>query len=60
MNKVVSRYTIVTASNDMELAINVCRYLANGWQPIGGVSFDGPRYLQAMVKYKESEEVSDE
>lgn len=59
MNKVLSRYTIVTANNDVTLEVEVGLFLSNGWQPIGGVSFDGRQYLQAMVRYGYKENVSD-
>lgn len=56
MSKVTVDYTIVTAAIVIGLSMEVQLRLLKGWQPIGGVSFDGQRYLQAMVKYKEGEE----
>jgi hypothetical protein len=56
VNKVVVDYFVVTSAIVMGLAVKVQQRLLEGWQPIGGVSFDGEQYLQAMVKYKESEE----
>lgn len=52
MNKVAVDYIIVDAVSYPALALKVWRQLPKGWQPIGGVSFDGNQYLQAMVKYK--------
>lgn len=56
MNKVAMDYTILTSVIVIGLSLEVQRHLLEGWQPIGGVSFDGQRYLQAMVKYEESKE----
>lgn len=56
MNKVVVDYIVVTSVINSGLSVEVQQRLLKGWQPIGGVSFDGERYLQSMVKYKESEE----
>lgn len=57
MNKVVIGYIILTALTGPDtLSKQVRKCLLNGWEPIGGVSFDGEQYLQAMVKYEEKEE----
>jgi hypothetical protein len=56
VNKVVVDYIVVTSVIVTGLSVKVQLRLLNGWQPISGVSFDGAQYLQAMVKYKESEE----
>lgn len=57
MSKVVVGYIILTALTGPDtLSKQVRQCLLNGWQPIGGVSFDGEQYLQAMVKYEEKEE----
>ena len=61
MNKVVIGYIILTARAGPDtLSGEVRKFLLNGWEPIGGVSFDGNRYLQAMVKHEEKEDFSDE
>lgn len=54
MSKVANDYIIVTADGAVALEMKVFEFLTEGWQPIGGVSFDSNKYLQAMVKYKES------
>lgn len=56
MSKIVTGYIIVTSGIVVGLSMEVQQHLLRGWQPIGGVSYDGKQYLQAMVKYKESEE----
>ena len=56
MNKGVVDYFVVTSAVVTELSVKVQQRLLKGWQPIGGVSFDGKRYLQAMVRYEGNKE----
>ena len=56
MNKVVVDYFVVNSAIVTELSVKVQQRLLKGRQPIGGISFDGRDYLQAMVKYKVNKE----
>jgi hypothetical protein len=56
VNKTLTGYIIVTSYIVVGLSIEVQQHMSKGWQPIGGVSFDGGQYLQAMVRYEENKE----
>lgn len=56
MNKVVAEYVVVVSNLVTKLSYEVQKCISKGWQPIGGVCFDGMQYIQAMVKYKEKKE----
>jgi hypothetical protein len=43
--KVVSETTMYALNSCVQVEIS------NGWQPQGGVSFDGRMYIQALVTY---------
>jgi hypothetical protein len=49
-------YTILTAESD-ELIELVNRYIAEGWEPLGGIatSNDSPWFSQAMIRHRQSE-----
>lgn len=57
--KTPKKYTILSAKTQAELSQNVKKYIALGWQPLGGVSaaafgispVGGNQYIQAMVVY---------
>lgn len=44
----MTQYVIVKRTDIAKLQQKVGRMLADGWMPVGGVSFDGTNYLQAM------------
>ncbi|HEX8432325.1 MAG TPA: hypothetical protein VF625_13635 [Longimicrobium sp.] len=51
----MTAYTIVTGvrtrlNSTAALQVNVLEMMSQGWEPIGGVAWDGTLYLQAMVK----------
>ncbi|HYW10210.1 MAG TPA: hypothetical protein VE913_24810 [Longimicrobium sp.] len=51
----VADYTVVTGrptrlNSTNALRVNVLELISEGWEPIGGVAWDGTLYLQAMVK----------
>jgi hypothetical protein len=43
-------YKICWGKTLTELSIMVNSAMSFGWHPVGGVSFDNERYLQAMIK----------
>jgi hypothetical protein len=47
-------YTILTAEGD-ELIELVNSYIAEGWQPLGGIatSSESPGFSQAMIRYRQ-------
>jgi len=49
-------YTILTAEGD-ELIELVNRYIAEGWEPLGGIatSNDSPWFAQAMIRPRQNE-----
>jgi len=49
-------YTILTAEGD-ELIELVNRYIAEGWEPLGGIatSNDSPWFAQAMIRPRQTE-----
>ena len=51
----ITQYIVVTArhtrlNNTGALRVNVMELISQGWEPLGGVAWDGTLYLQAMVK----------
>lgn len=57
-------YKIITGNSDIELQVYVRQVIAEGWQPLGGVSIgafaEGTVLAQAMVKYAPEEGVTAE
>lgn len=47
-------YTIVTHSQQKELVAEVKKLIAEGWEPLGGVTSNSFFYNQAMVKPKKA------
>lgn len=45
-------YQILRADRPYSLAQLVQNQIKSGWQPLGGVSFEGFQYCQAVVKYE--------
>ncbi len=45
-------YTIITDSGEHELSVEVNKYIAMGWKPVGGIACNSETQLlyQAMVK----------
>lgn len=58
MKKVID-YTVAYATDMSILELCVKRFIKEGWQPVGGISFtkEGDYYTQAMVKYEEEVKV---
>ena len=50
----IIQYSIAIADSRSKLCRDVERGLILGWQPIGGVTFDGHNYFQAVVKYEDT------
>lgn len=52
MEKEIVEYHIVV-SGHLDFLEDVRKAIADGWQPIGGITYiSGAGYAQAMVKYK--------
>jgi len=49
----IEKYEILSAINKTDLSETVNKWIKMGWCPFGGVSSDGNRLYQAMVKYEE-------
>lgn len=43
-------YKIAAADNIARLTQIVVDLLHQGWQPVGGIAFDGAQYLQALTR----------
>jgi len=43
-------YVIVSGETIEDLRMAICERLANEWELIGGVSYDGDKYIQALRK----------
>lgn len=50
--KKILEYKILSESTIYGLTSAVQAELTSGWQPQGGVSFDGDMYIQALVIYE--------
>ena len=48
----IEDYTIVAGSTIQSITAQVRRHLMDGWEPLGGVSMNGPMHIQALVKKK--------
>jgi hypothetical protein len=50
------KYQVVRESNLTNLESSIKYFfLSEGWEPQGGVSFDGVKYIQAVVKKDKDE-----
>jgi hypothetical protein len=47
----ISEYTVAAFHSVEGLKKSVNALIRLGWQPVGGASYDGHDYIQAMVKY---------
>lgn len=50
-DKHIIDYTVFGNSEIFKFTEDVKHAISKGWQPIGGMMFDGEQYLQALVKY---------
>lgn len=44
-----SEYKVIVADSTSELSSKVTDAVTGGWEPVGGVAFDGQKYLQALA-----------
>lgn len=48
----MTKYTVIQTGNLHILIRVVNEQMEKGWHPVGGASFDGNNYLQAMILEK--------
>jgi hypothetical protein len=52
-------YDIVEGQGRQDLVQRIKWKMAEGWEPIGGVSYANPYYIQAIIRTKESKNRDD-